>query len=350
MLKKSKAIPSICFYIPQQNETNLQIPYVLDQANINDYLQSIRNQQKSVSGTVYNWILQTYLWLKADGFPCTLLTTLPQEGVVITYWGSIPIEFKPSSKLMVVSVLADGFYPHPYAQLRVVQNYQQVLAFRNSHHILHWPQPGLIPRCSSRGTQFENIAYFGDASNLAPELKSLSWQTQLQSLGLNWSVIDEPQLWHDYGKIDVVLAVRSFEKRNYFNKPATKLYNAWHAGVPAILGRESAYQFERKSELDYIEVSSPDEIIAALRRLCDKKELRHAMIENGRVRAEETSIKNLTAKWCNFITQEAIPAYEAWCSMTYLSKQSFIVQRFLAKKIDGVKHRFHKVSPLLQKG
>lgn len=333
-------MPTVYFYIPQDDWPSHGLPNYIQRENIVTYLQPLGTPSRV--GTIYNWILQTYLWLKADGFPCTLVGILPSEGIVISYWGSLPIDFKPSANLLIVSVLADGLYPHPYTQMRIVQNPRQVLSFHDSYYMPHWPQPGLIPRIASRDDRFETIGYFGDISNLSPKLISPSWQAQLKALSLKWHVVESDR-WHDYSQIDVVLAVRDFQKCDYFQKPASKLFNAWHAGVPAILGRESAFQAERKSDLDYIEVSSPDEVLAALKRLRDHPDLRQAMIANGRLRAEETSFKSLTARWSDLITQVAMPAYEAWSSASYMTQQSLFMQRFLAKKLNGLSHRFNKV-------
>jgi hypothetical protein len=334
-------MPPVYFYIPQDDWPSVSISTILKVEDIDAYLQS-PSFQSCIYHPVYCWILQTYLRLRENGFPGTLVGTLPHEGIVIAYWDSVPIDFKPSAKLLIVGIIADGIYPHPYTQIRVVQNQKAALKFSSSYYIPLWTQPGLIPRSASRGDRFETIAFFGAIPNLAPELQSPSWQAQLQELGLNWYVV-EPDRWHDYSDVDAVLAVRSFDKRDYFQKPATKLFNAWHAGVPAILGCESAYRAERQSDLDYIEVSSPDEVLAALKRLRDDPELRQSTIANGRLRAKETSVENLTARWGNFITQVAMPAYEAWCSASYVTQQSLFMQRFLAKKINGLNHRFKKV-------
>jgi hypothetical protein len=333
-------MPPVYFYIPREDWPIQELPKSLKRTAISANLQSLGTPSLVV--TAYSWILQTYLWLKADDFPCTLVGTLPSEGIVIAYWGSIPLDCKPSPRLLLVSVLADGLYPHPYSQLRIVQNRQQAALFHNSYYMPHWPQPGLIPRRPTRSDRFENIGFFGAISNLSPELKSASWQSELKALGLNWHVV-EPGRWHDYSNIDAVVAVRDFQQRDFFQKPATKLFNAWHAGVPAILGCESAFQAERQSDLDYIEVSSPDEILVALKQLRDTPELRRAMIANGQLRAEETSIENLTAQWRDFITEVAVPAYEDWCSASYIKQQSLFMQRFLSKKMNGLSSRMQKV-------
>lgn len=136
----------------------------------------------------------------------------------------------------------------------------------------------------------------------------------------------------------IVLAFRG-SRRDYIHKPNSKLYNAWHAGVPAILGHESAYQAERRSELDYIEVTSLCEVVSALKRLRDDKELRKAMVENGRIRAEETNYTNLTARWHDLIAKTVVPAYERWCAASNWTRQTFLIQRFLTLRKNGVRHR-----------
>ncbi|MFB2919453.1 MULTISPECIES: glycosyltransferase [Aerosakkonema] len=145
--------------------------------------------------------------------------------------------------------------------------------------------------------------------------------------------------WHDFSDIDAILAVRSFDEQYYTSKPATKLYNAWHAGLPAILGRETSFQTERKNELDFIEVTSVQEAIAALVRLRDDKNLRHAMVENGRVRAEETQPENLVKRWRNFLTDVAVPAYERWCSASNLSRQTLLQRQYIDLKIHRMRNR-----------
>ncbi|RUT07184.1 hypothetical protein DSM106972_024450 [Dulcicalothrix desertica PCC 7102] len=326
-----KTMIPVYFYIPQNDLPNNEIPPDLDINEIDAYLQPFG------TSTIYSWTLQTYLRLRASGFPCKLTSVIPEEGILIASRGSLSFRLKPTSKLLIVCLLADGGF-HAWTQLHVVQNYRQSKITKDSYYIPHWPQPGLIPRSNTRGELFENVAYFGDVANLAPEFQSPLWLEEIQSLGLNWHVIS-PSRWNDYSDIDAIVAVRSFNKQDYIHKPATKLYNSWLAGVPAILGHESAYQSERKSELDYIEVTSPSEIISALKRLRDHKQLRQAIMENSRVRSQEINFTNLVVRWCDFITQIAIPEYERWSAASHLSQQYFFIQKYLSLRINGVKHR-----------
>lgn len=296
---------------------------------------------------MFAWTLQTYLRLKADGFPCELVGTLPGEGIVLAHRDSLPYNLQPGSKLLIICLKADREL-HSYAQLHVVQNLQETFTgstlFGNRYYIPHWLQPGLISRDPARGDRFENIAYFGLPSNLAPELNEPSWYEQLSELGLRWQVI-ERDYWHDYSNVDAVLAVRRLsdkgDDRNW--KPPSKLLNAWHAGVPAILGCESAFQAERKSELDYLETASLDDIMLALKHLRDDKALRHAMVENGRIRAKETQHAQLSKRWYIFLTEVAIPTYERWCSASTWTQQIFLKRCYVAVKMNSMQRRMQSL-------
>src|SRR5206468_2838231 len=90
----------------------------------------------------------------------------------------------------------------------------------------------------------------------------------------------------------------------------TKLFNAWHAGVPAILGRESAYELQRRGELDYLEARTVPALVTALRRLRDEPEFRRAMVANGHERAKETDYAVITQRWKAFFEHMVIPDYE----------------------------------------
>lgn len=333
-------LPPIYFYIPQKQwppEHILESPDAYWK-----WQQSLRYGQGR-----YNWTLQTYLHLKDKEFPCQLVGTMPTEGIVLAHRDFLPDNLQPTPKLLIVCLQADRD-SHPYAQLHVIQNTQDEMTSQlgsvwQSYYMPHWRQAMLIPRDSRRGDKFENVAFFGVIGTLAPELQTDVWIQHLHALGLIWNVV-EFQRWHDYSDVDVVVAVRSFNGNRYTNKPASKLYNAWYTGVPAILGCESAYQHERKSELDYIEVRTMDEAIAALKRLRDNPQMRQAMIENGRIRARETDSASLTTRWCHFLTDVATPAYYHWCQASSLQQKVFLMSRYLILKLKNVKNRWRQLS------
>lgn len=279
---------------------------------------------------VYAWIVQTYQRLRAAGFPCELVTEMPAEGIVVTYRKSIPPDFHPPENVLLICVRADATFHH-FAHLHVVLNRNQVRRWYPSHYLPHWRQNGLIPRASERGETFENVAFFGDRGCLVPAMQGPAWEAALRALGLTWQIVESAR-WHDFSRVDAVVAVRGFGRHRHDNKPPTKLFNAWHAGVPAILGRESAYQHERRGALDYLEARSVEEVLAGLRQWKGDAALRQAVIANGRERARESEPAVNAARWQSFFNDVAMPAYEKWRAASAAEKRRFFRQGALKAK------------------
>ena len=112
--------------------------------------------------------------------------------------------------------------------------------------------------------------------------------------------------WHDYRETDLVLAFRPpggrrHERRGFTGKPASKLYNAWHARVPAILGPDYAYREQRRSPLDYLEIKSPQEAQSAITLLKSNPKFYEAMVDNGVQRANEFTQEKILAQWAEIL-------------------------------------------------
>ena len=329
-----KIFPKIYFYIPRKYWSATEIP-----ETPNTYWYDFN---QGITPGVYAWTIQTYQYLKADGLKCEMVGEMPSEGIVFAHRKSLPDDFKPNSKLLIVCLKAESS-AHPYAQIHIVGNRRDmdyktmILGDRYlypgyKYYIPHWPQPGLIPRDLTRENRFENIAFFGESQNLAPELRDSSWKQKLQEMGLKWHLVgrDKSHTWNDYSYVDAIVAVRKFnEPVHYTWKPALKLYNAWHAGVPAILGEESAYKEARKNQWDYLEVKSFNDLIEALEKLQKNPDLRQKMLENSRNRAAEINSTQITQIWQNLIAKNIIPAYDNWCNNS-LNRQTFLHKRSLA--------------------
>lgn len=335
-------LPPIYFYLPHSDWPEGELPESAD-----TYWQWQCARNSTYNWSLYNWTLQTYLRLRSNGFPCELIGTMPVEGIVLAHRYSLADDLQPGPRLLLVCLQADKGR-HTYAQVHVVQNSEDDI-FKSSqylwqaYHIPLWPQPGLIPRDPARGDRFENVVYLGRERELAPELTEPSWQEQMQKLGLAWQVRGKRESWNEYSDVDAIVAVRSFKSQNDYNwKPPSKLLNAWHAGIPAILGCEAAYRVQRRSELDYIEVTSVSEVIAALQLLRDDKGLRQAIIENGRIRAKETQAMELVKRWQNFITEIAVPAYDRWCTRARWQRQAFLQGRYLDVTTRGTRSQIRR--------
>jgi hypothetical protein len=148
------------------------------------------------------------------------------------------------------------------------------------------------------------------------------WSAELAERGLAWECDAVPfstdeaardrLRWPDFRDVDAVVALRP-PGADVARKPAAKLYNAWLAGVPALLGPEPAYRECRRSELDYLEIRGRAEARAAVDRLLREPSLFRAMIEHGRGRAVEVSVAATTGAWRELL-ERTLPAAIATAS------------------------------------
>jgi hypothetical protein len=333
----SYQIPCTYFYLPEaywQIEDDLMSVldcYLKGGMNLSDLWEwHTRTHPSLKSDGLFAWIVQPYLYLKGRGFFCELTSEIPSQGIVILPRKFVEDDLKPSSGCLFIMAKSDCKVLK-YAHIHIVENIYEDLIQRpsnlwKSYFVPHFPQPGLMPRDPQHGDRFENVIYAGLESNLDPQLRTAKWKERLAKLDFNWQVLDRSH-WHKYTDADVIVAVRSFDKCTYNWKPASKLYNAWCAGVPAILGPESSFQSERKSELDYIEVKSASEIIEALLLLRDNKELRQRIINNGKERSITRHPNVVANHWANLITKYAYPYYDEWTSSSKFHHGFFILAR-----------------------
>ncbi|HXJ23268.1 MAG TPA: glycosyltransferase [Polyangia bacterium] len=247
------------------------------------------------------WIAQTYLRLRQAGLSVTISDSFRDDAInVVSYHDLAVRDFAVLP--YIVAVQQDAARPE-ICDRNVVQNELNVHN-ANDHFIPHWSQPGLIPRDVERGSRIESIAFKGSQCNLYEPFRSPAFLSELRGQGVELSydvkenaTRSEPQRWHDYSTSDVVLAVRDATEEDLKLKPASKLVNAWLAGCPALLGPEPAFRALRRGELDYIEVRSPEDVQAAVRKLRQDPSLYQAMVRNGRERGADFTPQRITAAW-----------------------------------------------------
>lgn len=95
-------------------------------------------------------------------------------------------------------------------------------------------------------------------------------------------------------------------------KPATKLYNAWLAGVPALLAPEPEYQRMRTSPEDFIEIDSLDSVLTAVRQLQAEPARYAALRARCCERSSEFSAQAIAARWLDVLTGPVTDQYDAW--------------------------------------
>ncbi|MEO8195143.1 MAG: hypothetical protein ABI689_00310 [Thermoanaerobaculia bacterium] len=275
------------------------------------------------------WVVQTYLRLRAAGYPVELAASPPRSGLVVFHAKHGPALTRALTRaqsgrrdLRFVGIRADNS-PPLLADFEILQN-GRFADDRRRFWIPHWPQPGLIARDAERGNRVERVTYMGWIENLHAGFRSSAWRAALAGLGIEW-VLQEvpfprgggversaqaPVDFEDYSRFDALLAVRPGGFRRSLSKPVSKLVNAWRAGLPALLGPEYACREVRRSDDDYFEIAGPEEALAALRRLRAEPLLYARMVENGRNRAAEFSFAALTERWADLLLR-SIPSQVA---------------------------------------
>lgn len=297
------------FYLPLTDEEFSDLP-----AGINAYW----TWQTSASGLSpywgrYHWTLQTYLFLKEAGFPVSLTNRLPDEGILITHIDCLDYTYCPPKDLFFVALLVDRETPHPYAHLHVTHNPTQKLPLGLRYrYMTPWPQVGLKPRNPAFGNRFERIAFFGYPVNLHPDLKDEKFQERLSELELRITM-PAPRDWHDFSDVDAVLAIRNFGSTNqHLNKSSLKLYNAWLAGVPAVLGHEDAFRTEGKPGVDYLEATNLDEVLSSLKRLRNDPGFRHSLVSAGSGAVTDFLPEKTVGRWISLFEKDILPQYQQW--------------------------------------
>ncbi len=267
------------------------------------------------------WILKTFLHLRAAGLPVRLVDEAPREGLVVFHAKqrrslerSLAATGQRSPECILAGVRADLRQPL-IADFEILQNGRWAAPRRFA--VPHWPQGGLRPRDPGRGERIVHVAFKGFAGNLAEPFRDPAWAEALAHRGLTWHVdavpfaglsTDEAALdWNDYSEVDLVVAVRPPNRGLWTSKPATKLVNAWRAGVPALLGPEWAYRELRRHPLDYLEVDSVEEALAAIDHLREHPGFYRAMVEHGSERAKEVTVEAVSARWAEVLFEQ-IPA------------------------------------------
>lgn len=261
------------------------------------------------------WIALTHARLRAAGAAVQLDNRVPEHGIAVFYAGdkrAVRAALRRGSRALCVAVRSDR-HPVGFADVEVVQNAASADGVR-AFHVPHWIQPGLVARDPARGSAVRTVLFPGTPQNLDDGFRAQRWQAFLAARGLDFRGHDTATCgvaWHDLGEVDVLLAIRPARLGVVANKPAWKLFNAWHAGVPAILGPELGYRELRRSPLDYLEAADVDAAMAALERLRDEPALYRAMVEHGRSRAVDFGDPATCARWQALIDDVLRPAQAA---------------------------------------
>lgn len=199
------------------------------------------------------------------------------------------------------------------------------------------PQIGLLPRNPHCADKFLNLAYVGNPKNLDKYYRSAEWAAKVKDIGMNFIIRGDPDDFTDFRNIDCVLAIRG-EDFPGDNKPCSKLWNAWRAGVPIICGNEISFQENKKTEFDFIQVANPEECLMALRRLKQDDSWRGKFVQNGIKRSQECAVPVIMEKWERAIVSEFLPLWSRWKGNSGFIRQRFTIARGIRSHLRRIKN------------
>lgn len=286
----------------------LKINCVANSASGDDLhkLRSLKWEEGTLACTQHTWTWALYHQLKKRGCNVTLEYNLVKDAINIIHSQVARQILNPSDFIrhFIVGIRAD-FRPFPYGQLEIVQN--QRAEGRRRIYMPLFPQPGLIARNEDRDI-VENVCISGRMKN-SIDVEQL--KDDLYKMGCRFIFKGEGH-WHEMSEVDILLGIRSFSKKSYPTKPATKLFNAWLAGIPFIGGYDSAFEQVGKPSEDYLRVSSYDELVGAVKILRSDKAMFQKLVENGKRSVNGYTPDKITDKWMEVIEHYLIPAYTYW--------------------------------------
>ena len=280
-------------------------------------------------------MLQTYVNLRRSGLDVRLLDR--PEADALNVVSSIDLQISDhTSQAFILAFRGDWARPE-LADASLTMN-GAIATRRHDHHMPHWIQTGLLPRDPSRGARLEQLVFKGDLVNLDPRFATDAFRDELAALGVTFRAqpyVHETKSsgWHDYRDVDAVLAIRDIHGTELATKPASKLINAWAAGVPALLGPEPAFRELRRNDLDYIEITTPDQAIAAIRRLRESPEQYTAMVDNGTARAADYTNARIAERWHDLLSGPVEARYQEWRRRDRRRREAEFVVRAVRQKI-----------------
>lgn len=175
-------------------------------------------------------------------------------------------------------------------------------------YVPYWPVPGIIPRDAARNG-IKRVAYAGRIGSNNLDLALRGKDGPLGPLDL---AIIPPDQWHDLSQVDLLIAIRDFSGATHDNKPPSKLFNSWIAGIPLIGGTDSAFSSVGRPGKDFIRVESEAEFSTVLERLRDDPGYYDAIVEGGKERRPEVTTEAIATEWLKVLDGPVQADFERW--------------------------------------
>ena len=294
-------------------------------------------QQSRFRSGIDVWVVQSYLLLRealaARGYRAVFGARYPRNAIGVAHWDDLNAYFNGAHRARLIGVRADR--SPLYCCERVIVQNDCLARDASERYVPHWPQPGLVVRDAARGTRVETLAYFGRLARLPGWLRSTAFRRRLGALGVDLRLSESA--WNDYHDVDLAIASRAEGASMLELKPATKLTNAWLAGVPALLGDEPAFRGLRLSPLDASPIANADDAVDAVARLQGDPLAYARMVANGHVRAQAFTRDAVRERWLALIDEVAAQCAHAPSLVHFVrsvAAQRREARRFRARHVD----------------
>ncbi len=289
-------------------------------------------------------VVQTFVQLRALGLDVRVTPSFVPGEINVASGLDFGIKDRPEQSF-TVAVRGDGYRPE---LADVVIAHSTAVMQPEDFWLPCWVQTGLIPRDADRGTRVERVEFKGDEMNLDARFKTPDFLTGLERLGCRFAIggldLSEQNKWNDYRKTDVILAARDLPVGDVAVKPPNKLVNAWAAGTPALLGPEPAYLQLRRGPLDFIEVNTGEQALAAVELLIDQPRLYEAMVDNGRRRAENFTDEAIAIRWHTLLGGPIHDRFLQWSTERPALRSVRFMQRSVAHKRSMRTAAYHRTN------
>ncbi len=280
-----------------------------------------------------SWVAQTFVRLRphleARGWNATAGPRGVPGAITIVHRDDAN-DFRGGGHASLLVVVRADRAPVAACDYAIVQN--GIAPRSHERFIPLWPQPGLTPRDSRRGTRIERIAYHGRTGAAPAWFYDESLQRNLWRRGIRFDVREA--FWEDYETVDIAIAARDEVPGILATKPATKVYNAWLAGVPVLATPEPAYREIRRSPLDFLEIHDAEDVLRCVDELRASAALYKEMVANGLVRGSEFTVQAVRRRWLELLEREIVPAF--WAARDRLpSRRLWFMGAMARQKIES---------------
>jgi hypothetical protein len=283
-----------------------------------------RDPRLFASGVGHN-LLELHSRLRDRDLPLTLGEEIPEDARLVLYyqqyWDRVTelraaLRAAPYRTLLVRSdapLWWDFLLPADHVVVPNTSDIWRRFYGRRARHIPGFPQRGLRPRAPHRRS-VATVFFKGNPESVPDYLREKEFRDALRDRGLRL-VLDVPpttsgseQRWHDFSDVDVALCVRAPTRDGLLlNKPATRLVNAWCAGVIPLVSPEPAYLELLNDGVDGLVVRSADDVLAVLDRLARDGSLAARMFQASRERGAAFTAEEILEQWHELLLEVSGP-------------------------------------------